>query len=349
MIVIKNRKISRNFPPYIIAELSANHNGSLSKAKKTILEAKKNGADAIKIQTYTPDTMTIDCDKDDFIIKDGLWSGYKLYDLYKEAYTPYEWHKDLFDYAKEIDITIFSTPFDESAVELLENLNTPAYKIASFELCDLPLIKLIASKGKPILMSTGMASVDEISDAVITARSNGCKEILLFHCISSYPANTEDANLRNICFLKDEFGVEVGLSDHTKGNIAAIASIALGATAIEKHFIIDRLDKGHDSLFSIEPKELLELRNCTKKAWMGLGSEKLGRSRSELKNKIFRRSLYYVNSLRKGDKIKSNDIRRIRPGFGIKPKFENQIIGKILKRNVEKGDPVKWDTINQND
>ncbi len=343
MIEINNRKISQDFSPYIIAELSANHNGSLTKAKESIKAAKSSGADAIKIQTYSPETMTIDCEKDEFIIKGGLWEGYKLYDLYKEAHTPYDWHYELFSYAKELGITIFSTPFDETAVDLLEDLNTPAYKIASFELCDLPLIKYVASKQKPMFISTGMATNQEISDAVITAKENGCENLLLFHCISAYPAPIEQANLKNITYLRKEFQVEVGLSDHTIGNTAAIASIGMGASAIEKHFILNRKDKGPDAEFSIEPDELNELKNITNKTWMALGSEGLGRAKNELGSKAFRRSLYFVKTLKKGKIIDKNDFRRIRPGFGLAPKYQDKIIGKELKKDVERGDPVSWD------
>ena len=270
---MKDKKIS------IIAEAGVNHNGSINRAKKSIEEAKNAGADAIKIQTYTAETMTINCNKKDFIIKEGLWKGYTLYDLYKEAHTPFEWHKELFEYAKEVGITIFSSPFDESAVELLEELDTPAYKIASFELCDLPLIKYIAKTKKPILMSTGMASIKEIEEAVETARKNGCDDLLLFHCISAYPAPLKDANLKNISYLKEKFNIEVGLSDHTYGTTAAIAAISLGASAIEKHFCLSRELGGHDSQFSIEPFELRELKEISIKVWESLGSSKFGRSK----------------------------------------------------------------------
>ena len=343
MIEINNHKISRDFPPYLIAELSANHNGSLSKAKESITKAKSSGANAIKIQTYTADTMTIDSSKEDFVIKGGLWDGYSLYQLYKEAHTPYEWHYELFSYAKDIGITIFSSPFDETAVDLLEDLNTPAYKIASFELCDIPLIKYVAKTRKPILMSTGMASTQEIHEAVSTAREHGCENLLLFHCISAYPAKLEQANLKNLIYLRKEFEVEVGLSDHTIGNTAAIASIAMGASAIEKHFILNRNDKGPDSEFSIEPEELTELKNITNQVWEALGSEGLGRSKDEIGSKIFRRSLYFIKSLKKGTIITRNDIRRIRPGFGIAPKYEDKVIGQTLISDVERGDSVKWE------
>lgn len=342
MIRIKNREISINNPPFIIAELSANHGGSISKALSAIKSAKSAGADAIKIQTYNADTMTIKSCKEDFKIKDGLWKGYTLYDLYNDAHTPFEWHSELFEYANKIGITIFSSPFDETAVDLLEKLDTPAYKIASFELCDIPLIKYIAKKKKPMLMSTGMANISEINEAVEAAKSNGCDQILLFHCISSYPAPTEDSNLNNLVFLKKEFEVEIGLSDHSMGNTASIASIALGATAIEKHFTLNRNDKGPDSSFSIEPKELAELKKCTTEVWEALGSKGFHRSTKEIQNKIFRRSLYFVRSLKKGNFVTKNDIKRIRPGYGLSPKYEDNIIGKVLDRDVERGDPVNW-------
>jgi pseudaminic acid synthase len=272
MIKINQRVISLSNEPYIIAELSANHNGSLERAKLSIKSAKESGAHAVKFQTYSATTMTIDCDKPDFIIKGGLWDGYKLFDLYGEATTPYDWHKELFSYAAEVGIDCFSTPFDESAFELLEELKTPAYKIASFELTDLPLIKLVAKTGKPLLMSTGMANEEEIDEAVKTALNSGASDLLIFHCISSYPAPIEQSNLRKISNLRIRFGVEVGLSDHTLGTTAAIASVALGASAIEKHFTLSRNEKGPDSDFSIEPKELVELVNGTKDAWLSLGN-----------------------------------------------------------------------------
>ena len=289
--------------------------------------------------------MTIECEKDDFKIKEGLWKGYTLYDLYKEAHTPYSWHSKLFKYAKEIGITIFSSPFDEKAADLLEELEAPAYKIASFEITDIPLIKHIAKKKKPILISTGMASINEINEAVNAARSSGCDEILLFHCISSYPAPVEECNLNNLVFLKKEFQVEIGLSDHTIGNTAAITAVALGATAIEKHFTLDRNDSSPDSSFSIEPSELIKLKKSTNEAWKSLGMEEFSRSKKEKQNKGFRRSIYFIKSLKKGSKISKYDIKRIRPGYGLPPKYEDEIIGMKLNKNVERGDPVKWEDI----
>lgn len=347
MIVISGREISENHKPYVIAEISANHNGSIERAKQSIEMAAKAGVDAIKIQTYNADTMTIDCDSDDFIVKGGLWNGYKLYDLYNEAQTPYDWHKELFDFASKVGVTLFSTPFDESAVDLLESLKTPAYKIASFELTDLPLISYVAKLKKPMLMSTGMASQDEISEALECARSAGCNSLLLFHCISSYPAPIEQANLRSIQKLKREFGITVGLSDHTIGNVAATTAVALGASAIEKHFTISRSDKGPDSEFSIEPDELKDLVREVNEAWLSLGRVELIRPKSEDNSRVFRRSLYFVNDLKSGSIIKPDDVRRIRPGFGIAPKFFNDVVGKVTVRDIKRGQPVGWDMIRE--
>lgn len=345
MIEINGRKIGEGFPPYIIAELSANHNGSLDKAKETIEAAKKSGAHAVKIQTYTADTMTINSKKKDFLIKKGLWSGYKLYDLYKEASTPYEWHIELFNFAQQLGITIFSTPFDESAGDLLKSLHCPAFKIASFELTDLPLLKYIASFKKPILISTGMGSEDEIGEAVETLRNNGCNEILLFHCISSYPAPTSESNIKLITKLKEKFQVEVGLSDHTLNNTAALSAISLGASAIEKHFILSRKTIGPDSSFSIEPEELKQLVKLSKDCWDCLGNGDFERSLSENENRIFRRSIYFVKDLKKGEKISFDSIRRIRPGFGLHPKYFDQLINKVLMKDVQRGDRVSWDLL----
>ena len=345
MFSIAGRPIGLAYPPYVIAELSANHGGSLEKAKQSITAASVAGAHAVKIQTYTADTMTIDCDREDFIIRGGLWDGYKLYDLYKEAETPFEWHPELFSHAQTLGLTLFSTPFDETAVELLRGLNAPAYKIASFEIVDLPLIECVAKVGKPMLMSTGMASEQEISDALETARMAGAKDILLFHCISSYPAPLDQANLRMVKLLRERFQVEVGLSDHTIGPIASIASVALGAVAIEKHFTLSRLEKGPDSEFSAEPEELLELVNLTDSTWKALGQNNFSRSQAEISSRQFRRSLYFIKDLTAGERISAMDIRRIRPGFGQPASFAKTIIGKRLKRNILRGTPVKLEDI----
>ncbi|MBO6979360.1 MAG: pseudaminic acid synthase [Prochlorococcus marinus XMU1428] len=335
--------ISVKQKPYVIAELSANHNGSLDRAKKTIKAAFDSGASAIKIQSYTPDTMTLNSNKGDFLIKTGPWAGYKLYDLYKEAHTPFEWHAELFLYAKELGITIFSSPFDESAVDLLEDLDTPAYKIASFEICDLHLIKYIAATQKPILMSTGMASLEEIDEAVEVAKNNGCKDILLFHCISSYPAPIKDSNLKNIKFLLDRYSFEIGLSDHSIGNLASISAVTLGACAIEKHFTISRNEKGPDSAFSAEPNEFKKLVESVNQTFEALGNNQFERANVEEANALFRRSLYFAKDLKKGQKIKLSDIRRIRPGYGLKPKYLDIIIGKTLATDIEIGDRVSWE------
>ena len=345
MFQLGKRIIGEDSPPFIIAELSANHNGSLTKARETISAAKKSGAHAVKLQTYTPDTMTIDCDAPDFLIQGGLWDGYKLYDLYQEAQTPYEWHAELFQFARSLDIEIFSTPFDDTAIELLMELDAPAYKIASCEVTDLLLIEKAAKTKKPLLMSTGMASEEEVNEAVETAKSSGCDNILLFHCISSYPAPIDQANLRKIELLKKRFNVEVGFSDHTLDNTAAMVAIALGATAVEKHFILDRSEKGPDSDFSIEPHQLKKLVNDSFNIWESLGTRDFSRPQTEKSVRPFRRSIYFVNNLAKGQTIKEHDIKRIRPGHGLPPKYFNELIGKVVNRNVSRGEPVKWDIL----
>ena len=342
---INDRIIGPDQPPYIIAELSANHNGSLERALKTIDEAKRCGADAIKLQTYTADTMTIDCHLPDFMIKGGLWNGFKLYDLYKWAETPYEWHEAIFSHAKKIGITVFSTPFDETAVDLLEKLNTPAYKIASFEIVDLPLIRYVAKTGKPLIMSTGMASEDEIDEAVTAAREAGCEDLILLHCISSYPAPMDQANIKQIPNLANRFNVISGLSDHTLGTTASVAAIAQGASLIEKHFTLSRKDKGHDSEFSIEPEDLKKLCNDTKDAWLSLGKAGFNRQKAEKDSKVFRRSLYFVKNLPAGHLIKPGDIKRIRPGMGLAPKYYEKILGRKTLKKVIKGQAVSLESI----
>ena len=344
-IIIQGREISENFPPYIIAELSANHNGVLEKALDNITEAKRRGADAVKLQTYSADTMTIDCNKSDFIIKGGLWDGYQLYELYKEAQTPFSWHKEIFDHARKIDITCFSTPFDETAVDLLEDLNVPAYKVASFEATDLPLIKYIASTKKPMIVSTGMANLEEIEELVATARGAGCDELIVLHCISSYPAPVDQSNLLTIPDLRTRLGTQIGLSDHTTTNTASVVATTLGATLIEKHFILDRNDKGPDSSFSIMPDELEMLCKETKDAWLSLGHAGYERKKAEEANAKFRRSIYFVKALKAGDIITKDSIRRIRPGFGLAPKHESDIIGKRVKKDVTVGTATSFDLI----
>lgn len=342
---INNRKIGPEYPPYIIAELSANHNGDLSKALQTIDAAADAGASAIKIQTYTADTMTIDCDKPDFCIEGGLWDGYRLYDLYKWAETPYDWHQAIFAHAARRGITIFSTPFDETAVELLESLKAPAYKVASFELTDLPLIRCIAATGKPMIMSTGMATLSEVAEAVEAARVAGCRDLVLLHCISSYPAPMNQANLRQMACLQQEFGVTVGLSDHTLGTVASVAAVSLGACVIEKHFTLSRADKGPDSEFSIEPAELQQLVTDSGSAWEALGVAEYKRQPAEEANKRFRRSIYFVKDLPAGHQITPDDVRRIRPGFGLPPKYFDDVVGRTLTAAVDFGTPVSWDVL----
>lgn len=340
MFKVANRAIGKGYKPFIIAEVSANHGGNIERAKETILAAKRVGADAVKIQTYTPDTMTLNSSKSDFIITDGLWEGYNLYELYKEAHTPFEWHRELFKFSNANNILLFSTPFDESAVDLLEELNTPAYKIASFELTDLPLIDYVASKGKPMFISTGMANLEEIGEAVECCYSNGNRDVLLFHCISSYPADIRHSHLGDIAYLADYFNVNVGLSDHTVTNLASVLAIAKGASAIEKHFKINNEDCGPDSSFSLLPSQLESLCKDCESAFEALESNNLQRGADELKSKQFRRSIYFVSALSKGAVITKRDIRRVRPGFGLEPKYFDWIVGQQVNKDVEFGDAV---------
>lgn len=342
-IEIDGRSIGPDQPPYIIAELSANHNGSLDRALHTIDAARRCGASAIKLQTYTADTMTIDSDRPEFMVRGGLWDGYKLYDLYKWAETPFEWHFPIFEYARKIGITVFSTPFDESAVDLLESLNAPAYKIASFENNDLPLIRYVAKTGKPIIMSTGMATEDEIAEALDAVRSAGGQDLVLLHCISSYPAPMEQANIRQMPHLAQRFGTIPGLSDHTMGTTASIAAVALGACVIEKHFTLSRADKGPDSEFSLEPAELERLCKETKDAWSSLGAPGFQRQATEEASKVFRRSVYFMRDLPAGAIVEAGDIRRIRPALGLAPKYFDSLLGKRLKISVQRGTPTSWD------
>tara|TARA_B100000963_G_scaffold126537_1_gene110430 strand:+ start:2809 stop:3855 length:1047 start_codon:yes stop_codon:yes gene_type:complete len=344
---ISGKKISEKDAPFIIAEISANHNGDIDIAKKTIIAAKKSGADAVKLQTYTPDTMTINCNSDEFLIKDGLWEGNNLYKLYEDAYTPFEWHEELFKIAKDENIICFSTPFDESAIELLESLNAPAYKVASFEVTDLTLLKNIALTKKPVIMSTGMADQDEIEEAVQTLKSNGTSSLAILHCVSGYPTSPKDANLKTIIDLKNKYNCVVGLSDHTLTNSTAISAVALGASIIEKHFIIDRSLGGPDSSFSITPDELKKLKDATREAQECIGKvnyELKGDEKSMVK---FRRSLYAVKDIKSGEKFTKENIRRIRPGFGIQPKFYDEILGKTAKDDIQFGTALRWDLVNE--
>lgn len=342
---IAGRKIGDSHAPYIIAELSANHNGSLDTALKIIEEAKKAGADAVKLQTYTADTITLACDAEEFQIHGGLWDGKTLYQLYQEAHMPWVWHKPLFEYARNLGITIFSSPFDNTAVDLLEDLNAPAYKIASFEAVDLPLIKYVASTGKPMIISTGMADADEISEAIEAARSGGCKELAILHCVSGYPAPAEDYNLRTIQDMMQRYGLVTGLSDHTLDNTTAIASVVLGASIIEKHFTLDRSGGGPDDSFSLEPPELMALCRDSKTAWRAQGKVDYGRKSSEQGNARFRRSLYITSAMRKGDVLTTDNVRSVRPGFGLPPKMLGDVLGRRVNCDVKFGTALTLDLL----
>jgi pseudaminic acid synthase len=337
---INGRNISISDSPYIIAEMSANHNGNIDTAYKIIDMAKACGADAVKMQTYTPDTITMDIKSPEFKIDGGLWDGRYLYDLYGEAYTPWSWHKPLFEYSKKIGITIFSSPFDNTAVDLLEDLGVPAYKIASCEAIDLHLIKYVAQTGKPMIISTGMADVQEIQEAVEAAREGGCKELAILHCVSGYPAPAEDYNLRTLVDMRQKFGLVTGLSDHTIDNTTAIASVALGASIIEKHVTLDRNGGGPDDSFSLEAKELEELCLNSKTAWESLGKIDYGVKSSEYNNIKFRRSLYCIKDIKKGEVITKDHIKSIRPGFGLAPKFLDKVLSSRATCDIVRGTPI---------
>ena len=341
-ISIDGRKIGTDYAPYIIAEMSANHNGNIENAFKIIEQAKRCGADAVKLQTYTADTITLNSRTPEFMIRGTLWDGQSLHELYQKAHMPWDWHKPLFDFAREQGITIFSSPFDFSAVDLLESLNAPAYKIASFEMVDLPLIRYVAQTGKPMIISTGMADADEIAEAVETAKSAGCRELVVLHCVSGYPAPAADYNLRTLPDMAARFGTLVGLSDHTLDNTTAVASVVLGACVIEKHFTLDRNGGGADDSFSLEPDGLQALCRDSKTAWQALGRVHYGLKSSEQGNVQFRRSLYFVKDLQKGDTIDETCIRSVRPGFGIAPKHFDELIGKRLTRNVQANTKTDW-------
>lgn len=344
-ISIAGRRIAADASPYIIAELSANHNGRLETAVKIIEEAKKAGADAVKLQTYTADTITLDCDNEEFQIHGGLWGGKTLYQLYQQAHMPWHWHKPLFEHAHKLGITIFSSPFDNTAVDLLEDLNAPAYKIASFEAVDLHLIKYVASTGKPMIISTGMANAEEIQEAIDAAHEGGCKELAILHCVSGYPAPAEDYNLRTIPDMIERFGLVTGLSDHTLDNTTAIASAVMGASIIEKHFTLDRNGGGPDDSFSLETAELAALCRDSKTAWQAMGCVDYGRKSSEQGNVQFRRSLYFVKDMKAGDIITPDSVRSIRPGFGLPPKELEKIIYKTVVTDINKCTPVSYDLI----
>lgn len=344
-VFINGREIGLNARPYVIAELSANHNGSLATALSIVDKAKMAGADAIKLQTYTPDTITLNCESEGFVIHGGLWDGRTLYDLYQEAHMPWDWHPALFEHARRIGITIFSSPFDKTAVDLLESLDAPAYKIASFEAIDLPLIRYVASTGKPMIISTGMANADEIAEAVAAARDGGCRELVLLHCVSGYPASPADYNLKTIPDMINRFGCVTGLSDHTPDNTTAITSVGLGAAVIEKHFTLNRSGGGPDDSFSLEPPELAALCCGVRTAWEALGVVDYGIKASEQGNVQFRRSLYFVKDLRAGEVITAEAVRSVRPGYGLAPKYLDDVIGRRVAQDIIRFSPVSLELL----
>ncbi len=338
---VKRSILSQAMGTLIVAELSANHNQDIEIAKKTIKAAKECGADAVKIQTYTPDTMTINCSKDYFKINHGtIWDGKNLYDLYKEAYTPWEWYDQLKDCAKTLGLLFFSTPFDFTAVDFLESKDVPIYKIASAEITDIPLIEYVASKGKPVMISTGIATMDELQDAVDICRKTGNGDITFLKCTSSYPASMEEVNLRTMLDMREKFGVKVGLSDHTLGSDVAIAGVALGALVIEKHFILDRKIGGPDALFSMQPAEFTSMVQSIRNVERSLGNVTYELSVKILKNRDFLRSLFVVENVRKGDLFTKNNVRSIRPGYGLAPKYYKEILGKKASCDIERGEPL---------
>lgn len=346
-VKIGDRLIGHDSPPFIIAEMSGNHNGSLDRALKIVEEVAKAGAHALKLQTYTAESMTIDCNEREFVITDegSLWKGYSLYDLYTKASTPWEWHKPIFDLGRDLGLIVFSTPFDHTAVDFLESLDCPAYKIAAFENIDLPLLRRVAATGKPVIMSTGMATLAELDESVTALRNAGCGELVLLKCTSTYPASPLDSNLLTIPHLQEMFDVQVGLSDHTLGLGVAVASVALGATVIEKHFTLSREDGGVDAAFSLEPQELKNLVQESKQAWQGLGKVHYGHTEKEKASKVFRRSLYIVKDMKAGELITAENMRAIRPGLGLAPKYYDLFIGKRVGKDVARGTPVNWEMI----
>jgi N-acetylneuraminate synthase len=347
MIKIGNRKIGKEIKPFIIAEMSGNHNQSLDRALEIVEDAASSGAHALKLQTYTPDTMTLDISEGDFFITDqkSLWKGRSLYELYQEAHTPWEWHKPIFDRARELGLIVFSTPFDDTAVDFLEELDVPCYKVASFENTDLPLIRKIASTGKPMIISTGMATVAELDETVRTARESGCNDIILLKCTSTYPATPDNTNILTIPHMRDLFGCEVGLSDHTMGLGVSVASVALGATVIEKHFTLNRADGGVDSAFSLEPAEMKALVEETERAWQALGHIQYGPTSKEKKSMVFRRSLYICKDTKAGEVLTQENVRAIRPGHGLAPKFFDLVMGKRVNQDVKRGEALRWEMI----
>jgi pseudaminic acid synthase len=344
MITIGNRKVGAGESPFIIAEMSGNHNQSLERALEIVEAAAKTGAHALKIQTYTPDTMTLDLNEREFRISDpkSLWMGSSLYKLYGEAYTPWKWHKPIFERARELGIIAFSTPFDDTAVDLLESLDVPCYKIASFENTDIPLIRRVAATGKPMIISTGMASIAELDDTVRAARKAGCKDLILLKCTSTYPATASNTNILTIPHMRELFGCEVGLSDHTMGVGVSVASAALGASVIEKHFTLSRADGGVDSTFSMEPAEMTQLVIETERAWQALGQVSYGPTEAEKKSIVFRRSLYIVSDLKTGDVLTKDNVRAIRPGLGLPTKYREKVLGMKVNRDIARGTALSW-------
>jgi len=344
-ITINDRKVGKGHPVYIIAEMSANHNQAFDRAVKIIEAAKEAGADAVKLQTYTPDTITIDCNNEYFRIKGTMWEGKTLYELYAEAYTPWEWQPKLKQVADNIGLHLFSSPFDHSAVDFLESMDVPAYKVASFELVDLPLLRKIAATGKPIIMSTGMANLSEIDEAVQTVRDAGTTQVALLKCTSAYPALPEEANLRTIPHLAQSFGVVAGLSDHTLGSAVAVASVAFGASIVEKHFTISRKDAGPDSSFSMEPKEFKNLVEDIRTVEKALGKISYEITEKQKFSRVFRRSLFTIKDIEKGEAFDEDNVCSIRPGYGLHTRYLEVVLGKRAKINIEKGTPLKWDLI----
>jgi pseudaminic acid synthase len=336
--------IGGNNPPFIIAEMSGNHNQSLERALEIVEAAANTGAHALKIQTYTPDTMTLDINEHEFHISDpkSLWAGSSLYELYGEAYTPWEWHKPIFERANQLGMIAFSTPFDDTAVEFLESLNVPCYKIASFENTDLPLIRRVAATGKPLIISTGMASIAELDETVQAARDAGCNDLVLLKCTSTYPSTPENTNLLTIPHMRELFGCHVGLSDHSMGVGVSVASVAMGAVVIEKHFTLNRADGGVDSAFSMEPAEMAQLVIETKRAWQAIGKVSYGATEAEKKSIAYRRSLYIVKDMKAGDILTIENLRAIRPGLGLPPKYFDQMMGKTIKQDVMRGTALTW-------